>query len=90
MVEGSAGALKLRTDGQLQFTSLNGRVETRPVKLPPDDEVYLDAFRATQAHFIEGLLQDKPHETNGTDTLRTMEVVWAAYRSAEEGIQVAL
>lgn len=90
VVEGNAGALKLQADGQLQFVSLNGRVEQRPVTLPPADQVYLDGFRATQAHFIDGLLHDKPHETNGRDTLRTMEVVWAAYRSAEEGVRVAL
>jgi predicted dehydrogenase len=90
VVEGNAGSLKLQADGQLQFVSLQGRVERRPVALPPDDEVYVDAFRATQAHFIEGLLHQRPHETSGGDTLRTMEVVWAAYRSAEEGARITL
>jgi predicted dehydrogenase len=90
VVEGSAGALRLQTDGSIQFVSLSGKVETRPVPLPPDDQVYVGGFVATQTHFIEGLLNDTPHETSGSDTLKTMEVVWAAYRSAEDDVTVAL
>ena len=45
---------------------------------------------ATQAHFIEGLLQGFEHETRALDTLATMDVVWAAYRSAEAGRTVVL
>jgi hypothetical protein len=53
--------------------------------LPPDDQVYVDGYIATQRHFVSGLLSGEEHETRATDTLRTMEVVWTAYRSAEEG-----
>jgi predicted dehydrogenase len=90
VVEGDAGALRLQADGSLLFVSLTGRTERRPVPMPPDDEVYLSGFLATQAHFIDGLRHDRPHETSGRDSLRTMDVVWAAYRSAEEGVTVAL
>ena len=90
VVEGTAGALKLQTDGSLQFVSLSGRVERRPVPLPPDDEVYVAGFVAAQSHFIDALTRGAPHETSGPDTLKTMDVVWAAYRSAEEGTTVSL
>ena len=58
--------------------------------LPPFDQVYVAAYTATQSHFIDGLITRRAHETDGLDTLRTMDVVWAAYRSSEEGRSVAL
>ena len=45
---------------------------------------------ATQAHFVAGLLRGLEHETSGAETLKTMEVVWAGYRSAEEGRTIEL
>jgi predicted dehydrogenase len=89
-VEGSAGALKLDVDGSLRRVDLRGRVERRAVPLPPSDQVYVAAFAATQQHFLDGLLRGIPHETDGRDTLRTMDVVWAAYRSAGDGTTVSL
>ena len=47
--------------------------------------VYLDGYIATQSHFIAGLLGGREHETSGTETLKTMDIVWAGYRSADEG-----
>ena len=55
------------------------------VALPPDDQVYLEGYVLVQRHFIEGLLTGAEHETRAADNLKTMDVVWAAYRSAEEG-----
>jgi predicted dehydrogenase len=85
VVEGTAGSLGVTADGSLRFESLRGKSETIPVPLPPDKEVYLDGYVATQAHFVEGLRRGFPHETSGHDTMKTMQVVWAAYRSAEDG-----
>jgi predicted dehydrogenase len=90
VVEGTAGTIRVQTDGSLQVVSLTGRVEGRPVSVPPDDEVYVGGYLATQTHFIDGLRFGTPHETSGKDTLKTMDVVWAAYRSAEDGTTVAL
>jgi predicted dehydrogenase len=90
VVEGDAGVLKLQTDGSILYVDIKGRTEPRPVRLPPDDEVYVEGFVATQRHFIDGIVHGTPHETSGSDTLRTMDVVWAAYRSAFEGIRVPL
>ena len=84
VVEGTAGTLRLQVDGSLQLVTPGGKTERRPVNLPPDDQVYLQAYYATQIHFIDGILDGFEHETRGSDNLRTMEVVWAAYRAAEE------
>jgi predicted dehydrogenase len=85
VAEGSAGTLRLLVDGSLELISATGQRECRPVALPPDDQVYLEGYVATQRHFIEGLLSGAEHETRAADNLKTMDVVWAAYRSAEEG-----
>lgn len=83
-LEGTEGILRLLRDGSLQRVGLDGQVERRPVRLKPDDEVYIDGYAATQAHFVEGLVRGIDHETSGRDNLKTMDVVWEGYRSAEE------
>jgi predicted dehydrogenase len=90
VAEGTAGTLRLLRDGALEWVSPAGHTERRPVAMPPDEEVYVDGFVATQRHFIAGLLTGAEHETRATDNLKTMDVVWAAYRSAEENRTVAL
>jgi predicted dehydrogenase len=90
VAEGSSGTLRLLADGSLELISPTGKRESRPVALPPDDQVYIDAFVATQRHFIQGLLTGAEHETRASDNLKTMDVIWAAYRSAEEGRTLAI
>lgn len=85
VLEGSEGLLKLQADGSLLRIGLDGSSERRPVPLKPDDQVYVDGYIQTQTHFIEGLRDGTPHETSGTDNLKTMDVVWAGYASAEQG-----
>jgi D-apiose dehydrogenase len=85
VAEGTDGTLRLLTDGSLELTSPGGQRERRPVTLPPDDQVYVDGYAATQRHFIDGLLSGAEHETRASDNLKTMDVIWTAYRSAEEG-----
>jgi predicted dehydrogenase len=85
VVEGSEGVLRLQADGMLSHSPLNGPPQTLPVALPPEDQVYLDGYRATQAHFLAGLLSGAAHETSGAETLKTMDIVWTAYRAADEG-----
>ena len=85
VAEGTGGTLRLLSDGSLEWISPTGRRERISVNLPPDDQVYVDGYVATQRHFINGLLTGAEHETRASDTLRTMDVVWTAYRAAEEG-----
>jgi D-apiose dehydrogenase len=89
-VEGTLATLRLLPDGCLELITPTGQRERRPVALPADDQVYVEGYVATQRHFIEGLLNDTEHETRATDTLRTMDVVWTAYRSAAEGRTLAV
>ncbi len=84
-VEGTTGILRVALDGTLQCVGLNGSTRVLPVVLPPPERVYVDGYRATQAHFIEGLVQGTPHETSGSETLKTMDLVWTGYHSAETG-----
>jgi predicted dehydrogenase len=90
VVEGTAGALKVQSDGSLLLVDLDGSTERRGVAMPADDQVYVEGYVATQSHFIKGLLDGSEHETRGSDTLKTMDVVWVAYRSAEEGRVVSV
>jgi predicted dehydrogenase len=90
VVEGRSGALRLARDGSLERVNLHGHAERIPVPLQPDDRVYLDGYIATQAHFVDGLHRGTPHETSGVETLKTMDILWAGYRSAAEGRKIAL
>jgi D-apiose dehydrogenase len=90
VVEGSAATVRVMTDGSLELISHSGNAERLPVALPADDLVYVDGYAATQRHFIEGLLSGHDHETSASDNLKTMDVVWAAYRSVEEGRTVTV
>jgi predicted dehydrogenase len=85
VVEGTEGTLRLQTDGSIQLVRPTGETERIPVALPSDDQVYINGYVATQAHFIDGLRRNVEHETRGADHLKTMDVVWAAYQSAEQG-----
>lgn len=90
VVEGTGGTLRLLTDGSLEWISPSGSRERKAVPLPPDDQVHIDGYVATQRHFITGLITGADHETRAGDTLRTMDVVWTAYRSAEQGRTLAV
>lgn len=90
VIEGNAGALLVQTDGSLLWKGLSGEIRHQPVPRPPGDEVYVAGYLETQKHFIAGLIQSQPHETDGRDTLKTMDVVWAGYKSAREGRNIRL
>lgn len=90
VVEGTQGALRVLSDGSLEHLGLSGQRSRKPVELPPDDQVYQAAYTAAQRHFIAGLLTGEPHETSAADTLKTMDVVWAGYESAEQRRTIVL
>lgn len=90
VLEGTTGALRLALDGSIDRIDLSGKVDRVPVRLPADDRVYLEGYTATQSHFIQGLVENRPHETSGLETLKTMNIIWAAYRSADEQRTIVL
>lgn len=77
-IEGLGGTLYLRKDGLLRLITDEGEEQ---VQFPPDSEVR--SYQATQQHFIDCLRSGTEPETSGPETLKTMELVFGAYDSAE-------
>jgi predicted dehydrogenase len=90
IVEGTGGSLRVLPSGSIEWRTASGDSELIAVALPDARLVYGQAYESTQRHFIEGLLAGAEHETSGADNLKTMDVVWAAYASAELGRKLLL
>ncbi|HEV3258108.1 MAG TPA: Gfo/Idh/MocA family oxidoreductase [Gemmataceae bacterium] len=82
-LEGDAGSLHVLLDGRLRLDRTDGTSEVLPVPLGKDP--LLDSYAATQAHFLHGLETGAAFCTDGADTLKTMELVFAAYDAAARG-----
>ena len=69
---------------------LNGRaVNVSPSGAAARESAFLQSYRAELTHFVAILKGDAQYETP-TDQLQVMDVMEAAYRSAEEGREIAL
>ena len=68
-------------DGQVDLFPAEGAPELLAIKVDPDPMV--EGYALTQAHFLECLATSRRLATDGEDTLRTMQIVFAAYASAE-------
>lgn len=87
-VDGSEGFLEVDEDGGI-FLTLKGK--GRAAHLYPVPNGFRGgSAAATQRHFIETLRCGGEFETSGEDYLRTTELVFAAYLSAEKGHPVEL
>jgi predicted dehydrogenase len=65
------------------YSGQSGRCEIEePVENEPEGAV--NAFARLQAHFVECIRTGMTPLTRGEDNLRTLELVFTAYRSAEE------
>lgn len=76
-IEGDKGTLYLRKDGLLRLITDD---EEQQFQFPADSELL--SYQATQAHFIDCLRSGAEPETGGSETLKTMELVFGAYDSA--------
>lgn len=85
VVEGSEGTATLSTDGRLRLIREDEQAEW---SFPPD--TVAQSFVTTQGHFITCLQTGQEPETSGTETLKTMALVFGAYESARSGCQVRL
>jgi predicted dehydrogenase len=85
MVEGTEATAWLDRGGTL---ALHGEGEPRLWTFPAD--TIPQSFVATQRHFVDCVRNGAAPETGGPETLRTMALVFGAYRSSEEGRVVAL
>jgi len=77
VVEGTEGTAVLAPEGVLHLVRGDGKKSW-----PFSKDTIQESFTATHRHFAECLRSGQEFETSGRDTLRTMELVFAAYESA--------
>jgi predicted dehydrogenase len=95
LIEGPLGTVLVEADGLLRLITSSGHTEERlaPPSLPwqePPGEWIQEAVLAIQQHFVDCLRRGLMPETHGRDNLRTMQLVFAAYRSADTTSSIAL
>jgi D-apiose dehydrogenase len=83
LLEGSAGSIRLYTDGRITLQKLGEPEREVPYKHERRDFAG-DCCYTTQRHFIDRLLDGRPFETSGEDYLRTIAVQEAVYDAAEQ------
>lgn len=89
IIEGSNGTLRLDGEGNLTIQNLGKKIQ--PVNYKHEKRGFAgDSVYITQLHFINGLLNDLPFETNGPNYLRSLEVQDAIYESAETNAVVKI
>ncbi len=93
-IDGTEGTLRLDAGYQL---SLTGKVtlhkDVSPPLLPWAQKPWhniQESVRSIQQHFVDCLSSGTPPDTSGHDNLKTLALVEAAYRSAEEGRSLPL
>jgi predicted dehydrogenase len=79
-IDATHGTLLLKPDRSLHLFTDNDQQEWQ---FPADSKHH--SHVAAQKHFIDCLESGCEFETSGGETLKTMALVWACYRSAEEG-----
>jgi len=77
-VEGTEGTLHLSIGGLLRLITDGAE---REFPFPPNSEVL--GYQGAQQHFIDCLRAGEESETSGLEMLKTMELVFGAYDSAE-------
>jgi predicted dehydrogenase len=89
-VDGSAGSLRL-TEGYRMSVTAGGRTVTNDVDAPLRAwavrpwHVVQDSVFNIQRHWVDRLARGGEPATSGEDNLRTLQLVFAAYESAETG-----
>jgi predicted dehydrogenase len=89
-LEGPRGRAEIAQDYRLSIDTGSYRTEYAPPiplyswSTPPFQAVQ-DSVVAIQRHWLECLRTGQPPETSGIDNLKTLELVFAAYASAEQG-----
>ena len=90
-LEGSQGTVTLDDDYKLTVV-LDGVAKKRsvnPIPLPwscPPFHVIQESVLNTQKHWLECAKAKRTPETSGEDNLKTLELVFGAYKSAERGV----
>lgn len=92
-VDGSKGTLRLNSGYQLMCHNHEGtrHIDVAPPLLPwaerPWHNIQESVFNIEQ-HFVDCLRDNRQPETSGHDNLKTLELVYGAYQSADSGLPV--
>lgn len=94
LVEGSLGSVNLDHGYEIKITNKQGTVNTivEPQHYPwvnPEYAVVHSSIVDCQRNLLDGL-RGKEAETTGADNLKTMELVWGSYHSADKNELVRL
>ena len=84
LIESNGGSIRLYDDGRLTIQPL-GKPENDHSYKPSRDGFAGDCVYATQRHFVDGLVNNQPFETDGKSYLKSIAVQEAMYRSSETG-----
>jgi D-apiose dehydrogenase len=94
LIEGERGSLHLTNDFELKITTKSG---TTSKKIHPPFYTWADPHYAVVHSSIVDCnrdlllgLQGNSAETTGDDNMKTVELVWACYESAEKAIKIVL
>jgi predicted dehydrogenase len=79
-IDGTKGTLTLTADASMHLVT-----DTDRKRWQFHQDVQSESCANTQRHFIDCLESSAEFETSGSETLKTMALVYACYRSAEEG-----
>jgi predicted dehydrogenase len=88
-LDGTRGHLLLDADGTLTLHPLGDIPQPIDYEVP-DSGFAGDSVYATQRHFVSSLRSGLPFDTEPEDHLRCVEVIEAAYASADSGRAIAL
>lgn len=89
-LEGSTGSVVLGPEGRLTLTTpagvehIDASARTYPWSAPPGQAIQ-ESVVEIQRHWVECFRSGREPETTGRDNLRTLELTFAAYASAERG-----
>lgn len=87
--EGSKGTIRLNSKGILTIQRLGDSIQE--VDYNRNERGFAgDCVYETQRHFLDGLLNNRPFETNGHSYLNSLKVQEAVYESAEENMVIQL
>jgi len=78
-ISGEKGTLLLERNGLLHQIT-DDQEDT--IKLPEEGELL--GYVGAQRHFYDCMISGKPFETSGKETMKTMELVFGAYKSAQK------
>ena len=85
-VDGTHGTISLQSDGCLTVQTHDGLIQ----QFTFDASVQHESRRSTQQHYVDCLCNDAPFESDPEDTLKTLQLVYATYESAESGQVITL